>query len=125
MAVRAILLLKKLNTLTDEEFFKYVEGQHTDLILKCPIVKEKVTKFSQLHVDKALSSNMAASGLQIVEFDCEVNFWCASMEDLMAMFSDPEWKRTVVADGPAFHKVQEARLMIGHDKDFIADGKVL
>ena len=28
---------------------------------------------------------MAASGFQILEFDSEVNFWCASVEDLMVV----------------------------------------
>lgn len=41
------------------------------------------------------------------------------------MFWDSEYQRTVVADGAVFSKTKESKMMIGYDKDFIADGKVL
>jgi hypothetical protein len=41
------------------------------------------------------------------------------------MYNDPEYQRTVVADGAVFSKTNESKMMVGYDKDFIADGKIL
>lgn len=41
------------------------------------------------------------------------------------MLADPEYQRLVVPDGEKFSKTGESRMMVGYDKDFIADGKVL
>ncbi|KAF2803975.1 uncharacterized protein BDZ99DRAFT_156835 [Mytilinidion resinicola] len=118
MAARAILLLKKLDTLTDAEFYKYMEGTHSDSILKVPYIKEKNITFSSFRVDKVLSSSI---GFPMSEFDGEFNFWCSSMEDLIDLFSDPEWQRIVVDDGANFNEQQEGRMMIGYDTDLLPD----
>ena len=41
------------------------------------------------------------------------------------MFQDPEYRRLVIPDGDKFSKAKESRMMIGHDRDFVADGKML
>jgi len=43
------------------------------------------------------------------------------------MFSDAEYRRTVVPNADVFSKSKESKLMIKYkyDKNFIADGKVL
>jgi hypothetical protein len=41
------------------------------------------------------------------------------------MYTDEEYQRTVVPDGDVFSKTKESRVMIGYDKEFVADGKVL
>ncbi|EXJ90089.1 hypothetical protein A1O3_03158 [Capronia epimyces CBS 606.96] len=121
MAFRITLLIKKLDTLTHDDW----EGPHAELFLKCPIVKEKVIKYSQFHINQTVSASLTAAGLPMSEFDGEVNIWGASLEDLMAMLQDPEYQRTVVPDGAVFIKTEDSRMMVGYDKDFIANGKVL
>jgi hypothetical protein len=41
------------------------------------------------------------------------------------MYADPEYRRLVLPDGEVFSKTEESRIMIGYDKDFVADGKLL
>jgi hypothetical protein len=41
------------------------------------------------------------------------------------MYADPEYRRLVLPDGEVFSKTEVSRIMIGYDKDFIADGKLL
>jgi len=90
-----------------------------------PIVKEKLVKFSQFHIDRGVSDTLAQAGLPVSEYDGEVNLWFASLEDVMTMWNDPEYQRLVVPDGAVFSKTSESRVMIGYDKEFVADGKVL
>lgn len=41
------------------------------------------------------------------------------------MYTDPEYQRLVLPDGEVFSKTKESKMMIGYDKDFVANGKVL
>ncbi|TVY13897.1 hypothetical protein LARI1_G006213 [Lachnellula arida] len=135
MVVRVTLLIKKLDTLTDEEFHNYWKGPHAQIFLGVPIVKEKILKFSltritffQFRVDKTTSAVLAAQGLPVAEYDEGVNHWAASLDDIMAvgnMYKDPEYQRLVLADAEVFSKTKESKMMIRYDKDFVADGKVL
>ncbi|TVY91792.1 Dehydratase [Lachnellula willkommii] len=77
------------------------------------------------HVDKTTSAVLAAQGLPVAEYDGEVNRWAASLEDIMAMYTDPEYQRLVLPDAEVFSKTKESKMMIGYDKDFVADGKVV
>jgi hypothetical protein len=79
-----------------------MEGPHADAILQCPYIKEKnitfscvgtpiileqshdLLMYSQFHVDKVFATS---TGFPLAEFDAEFNFWCSSMEDLIAVSS--------------------------------------
>jgi hypothetical protein len=45
--------------------------------------------------------------------------------DASQMYHDPEYRRVVLPDGEVFSKTKESKMMIGYDKDFVADGKRL
>ncbi|ORY26047.1 hypothetical protein BCR39DRAFT_542355 [Naematelia encephala] len=123
MAVRISLLLKKLDTLTYEEFHAYWEGTHANIFLDCPVIKDKVVKFTQFHFDRTLSATLAAQGTPILDFDGQVDIYTATFEDLQVLLADPEYQSLVVSDAALFSKFSESKIMIGYDKDFILDGK--
>jgi len=68
---------------------------------------------------------LAAQGLPVVDYDGGVNIWANSVEDMMAVFQDEEYNRVVVPDEESFMKRHDAKMMLGHDEDKWADGKVL
>jgi hypothetical protein len=41
------------------------------------------------------------------------------------MYRDPEYQRLVAPDSENFSKKGESKFMVGYDKDFIAEGKIL
>ena len=41
------------------------------------------------------------------------------------MYNDPEYQRLVVPDGAVFSDTKLSRVMVGYDKDFVADRKAL
>ena len=67
---------------------------------------------------------MKAAGIPIAEYDGGVEIWARSIEELMAVFQDPEYLHLVVADEEKFLKRHEALMMIGRDEELFVDGKV-
>jgi len=83
--VHVQILIKKLDTLSDEEFHTYWRDSHPKIWLNVDIVKKNVLKYSQFHVDQKTSNGLKASGLPMAEFDGGVNIWGRSLEELMAV----------------------------------------
>ncbi|GAM83010.1 hypothetical protein ANO11243_009960 [Dothideomycetidae sp. 11243] len=57
-------------------------------------------------------------------FDGGVKMWANSIEELMAVFQDPEYIKTVIPDEESFLKRDEAQMMVGWDEVHWRDGKV-
>jgi hypothetical protein len=77
--------IKKLDTLSDEEFHIYWRDPHPKIWLRADILKKNVIKYSQFHVDQKTSGQLTAAGLPMAEFDGGVNIWGRSLEELMAV----------------------------------------
>ncbi|MCJ1389885.1 hypothetical protein MMC18_002742 [Xylographa bjoerkii] len=133
MVAHLTILIKKLDSLSNEEFHKYWSTSHPKIWLSVKVVQEKVLKYSQFHVDHDTSAALREHGLPVVEYDGGVNVWAATTEDLMSdvvvetifqVFQDEEYKRVVIPDEESFLKRNEAVMMIGYDEDKGLDGKV-
>ncbi|MCJ1415701.1 hypothetical protein MMC32_002033 [Xylographa parallela] len=124
MVTHLTIFIKKLDSLSHDDFHKYWSTSHPQVWLNIKIVQEKVLKYSQFHVDHETSSALRAHGLPIVEYDGGVNIWAATTEDLMSVFQDEEYKRVVIPDEESFLKRSEAVMMIGYDEEKWVDGKV-
>ncbi|MCJ1401106.1 hypothetical protein MMC11_004318 [Xylographa trunciseda] len=136
MVAHLTIFIKKLDSLSNEDFHTYWSTSHPKIWLNVKIVQEKVLKYSQVlspkqlhlrelfHVDHDTSAALKAHGLPIVEYDGGVDIWAATTEDLMSIFQDEEYNRVVVPDEESFLKRSEAVMMIGHDEDKWVDGKV-
>ena len=59
--------------------------KHPKIWLNVAIVRAKVLKYSQFHVDNTTSKALKASGLPIAEFDGGVDIWAKTNEDLMSV----------------------------------------
>jgi len=102
MSVHLIILIKKLDTVSDADFHTYWSTSHPKIWLSVKVVKEKVVKYSQFHVDRGVMDALAAQGLPVVDYDGGVNVWANSVEDMMSIFQDEEYNRVVVPDESRF-----------------------
>ncbi|RDW64248.1 hypothetical protein BP5796_10750 [Coleophoma crateriformis] len=116
MAVHLTILIKKLDSLTDEQFHTYWSNEHPKIWGSVPIVQAKIVKYSQFHVDAQTTAGLRAAGLPLAEFDGGVEMWADSVEELMAVFQDEEYLRVVVPDEESFLKRSEAVMMLGNDE---------
>ncbi|KAK2007842.1 hypothetical protein LZ32DRAFT_541178 [Colletotrichum eremochloae] len=115
--VRITILFRKGDDVTYEyAWFKSWSKKHPEIWLSVPIVREKLLKYSQFHVDDKL--DLAAAGLPpVAPFDGAATMWARSLEDLGAIFSDSEYDAIVVPDEEKFLKRSEALPMIGWNED--------
>jgi hypothetical protein len=87
------ILIKKLDTLPNEDFHSYWRDSHPQIWLNVAIVKKNVLKYSQFHVDNKTSAGLKTAGLPMAEFDGGVNIWGRSLEELMAVSSSKRRSR--------------------------------
>ncbi|TKA67285.1 hypothetical protein B0A55_09237 [Friedmanniomyces simplex] len=123
MPVRITILIKKLPTISTEEFHQYWSTSHPTTFLSVPIVQRNLSKYQQFHTDPAVSAALRAQGLPVSEFDGGAEFWANSYEEAMAVFQDPEYERVVVPDEMRFLDRQAARMMVGYEEVKWEDGK--
>ena len=116
MTVRITILLKKLDTISTEEFNYYWSQQHPSIFLSVPIVRQNLTRYSQFHVDAAVTAGLATHGLPVSPYDGGAEFWADSYESAMAVFQDPEYLRVVVPDEQKFLQREAAVLMVGYEE---------
>lgn len=90
-----------------------------------PIVREKIVKYSQFHVNDKFRTQMAGSNLPFAAYDGAAEMWAHSYEDLMAVFTDDEYLRVVVPDEEKFLKRHEAVMMLGWEAPKWTEGKEL
>lgn len=143
MAVHLMLLVKKAEHISTEEFHKYwvranhkyhaysphadrnQSTTHADLFNSLSIVAEKVRKYSQFHVSSTIHDQLKGSGIPIPGFDGVAEIWADSVEDLMAILQDPEYKEKVAPDVAKFADPETRMLMIGSDVLKTVDGKAV
>jgi len=125
MSVRLTVLIKKLDTISDADFHAYWSKSHPKIWLSIKVVKERVVKYSQFHVNRQVMDELAAKRLPIVDYDGVMSIWGHSVEDLVAIFQDEEYKRVVVPDEEKFLNRRSAKFLLGHDEDKWVDGKIV
>ncbi|CAH0058081.1 unnamed protein product [Clonostachys solani] len=119
--VRITILVRKRDDLSYEEFHKYWSEKHPDIWLSVPIVQEKIVKYSQFHANEAVRSAYG-SAMPLASYDGAAEMWAASMEDLLAVFTNEEYQRIVVPDEQKFLKREEAQMIVGWEEPKWVDG---
>ncbi|CAM6128410.1 unnamed protein product [Calypogeia fissa] len=117
--VKVTVFIKKKPGITDEEFHRHWSENHGPLVRSMPIVKEKVLKYTQYHVNTALSSHAATLGLPMMDFDGAAEFVVPDLETLMSVWYDPEFDKTVTPDEQKFMTREGVKIMIGYEDPMI------
>ncbi|TVY40592.1 hypothetical protein LSUB1_G003033 [Lachnellula subtilissima] len=121
--VKLTILVKKLDTLSTEEFHRYWRAEHPKAWLSVAIVKANVLKYSQFHVNNPVTEDLRTKGLPMAGYDGGVNIHAGSVEELVAVFQDEEYLRVVVPDEEKFLKRSEGIMMLGWEDVVWVDGK--
>lgn len=150
MPIRITALIKKLPTISTEDFHKYwvrlthlpstitspsshvpqlspraQSEQHASIFLSVPIVRANLTRYSQFHIDAPFASSLSQAGIPIAEYDGGAEFWAESYEAAMAVFQDEEYHRVVVPDEMKFLDREKAVMMVGYEEVEWDGGKVV
>ncbi|KAJ9615787.1 hypothetical protein H2200_001864 [Cladophialophora chaetospira] len=109
--VRITILIRKQDHISYEDFHNW-STSHPKIWLSVPIVREKIVKYSQFHVNDALRAQLGAK-LPFAQYDGAAEMCAKSFDDLMEVFSNEEYLRVVVPDEQTFLKRDEAVMMLG------------
>ncbi|EJD35555.1 hypothetical protein AURDEDRAFT_175353 [Auricularia subglabra TFB-10046 SS5] len=114
--VKFSMFIKRKEGINLEEFHKYWSEDHARILLAVPIVKEKIVKYVQYHANTEQMAAMAATGGAVAQWDGIVEFWARSMEDLVAVFTDPVFTSTATPDASKFGDTAASQTFIGYEE---------
>jgi uncharacterized protein (TIGR02118 family) len=102
-----------------EEFDRYWEGPHGDLVASLPNFTRHVRRYSQSHI---IDPSYGGEGLKWprAEFDGIAEFWFDSIADMNQAFSDPEFVEKVGADYPNFLDQDSVSIMVTEEVEKVA-----
>ncbi|KEF52249.1 uncharacterized protein A1O9_11489 [Exophiala aquamarina CBS 119918] len=115
MQVKLVIAINKRDDISYEEFDRYWSEEHPKLFLKVPVYKDKLITYSQFHIDRSNKEELKKLGLPVASYDGLVTMVVNSLENLVQIFNDDEYKRLVAPDESKFVKRSEAQVMIGYD----------
>ncbi|OTA62372.1 hypothetical protein K449DRAFT_434034 [Hypoxylon sp. EC38] len=113
--VRITFFMKKKNNLSHEEFHKYWSEEHSKIFLSVPIVRRNIIRYSQFHSDNSI--DLTKFGVGMVGYDGGATMWANNLDELLAVFIDQDYLRTVVPDEEKFFNRTEVVAMFGWDED--------
>ncbi|KAG6918184.1 hypothetical protein DXG01_016171 [Tephrocybe rancida] len=102
--VRLLMLIKKKEGLTREEFSDYWRNVHAKLFMKLDIVKTNCLRYEQVkgHTDSKWATVLTDSGLPTSDYDGVLMLDGESFEKLFEIFRSEEFLRNVAPDEENF-----------------------
>lgn len=126
MPIRITVLVKKLDTISEEAFHKYWSESHPAIFLSTPSARRLLVKYSQYHISSALTTALRtgahAPNLN-TEFNGGAEFWVESLEDFAAIFADPVYLKDVIPDEESFMKRGESWMFVGEEELKYTEGQ--
>ncbi|KAI2472821.1 EthD domain-containing protein [Annulohypoxylon bovei var. microspora] len=113
--VKITFFMKKKDGISHEEFHKYWSEEHSKIFLSVPIIRRNLVKYSQFHSDKSV--DLTGFGVNMIGYDGGASMWANSLEELLAIFTDEEYLKTVVPDEEKFFNRADVVTMLGWDED--------
>ncbi|OAL06302.1 hypothetical protein IQ06DRAFT_362578 [Phaeosphaeriaceae sp. SRC1lsM3a] len=126
MPYRITVLIKKLDSISEEKFHEYWSQSHPAIFLSVPTAQKLLLKYSQYHISRQLTTALRTGAHAPVldsEFDGAAEFWVNELEDFAAIFADEVYLRDVVPDEESFMKRGESSIFVGKEEGKWVDGK--
>jgi uncharacterized protein (TIGR02118 family) len=94
--VKMFWFLKRRPDMTPDEFHRYWRQQHGPLFCNTAVAQRYVVRYEQNHAAPA------SSVLGGDDFDGVSVMWFRSVDDIEAMYADPEFHSVLIPDGERF-----------------------
>ncbi|KAF8899395.1 hypothetical protein BD779DRAFT_1465317 [Infundibulicybe gibba] len=112
--VRLILLSKRKEGITNEEFSEYWANSHARLFSSVPIVRQNLLKYEQAHTSEQTIPLINSIGFSTAKWDGIAVFEATSYDKILAIFDSEEYKNIVIPDELKFAD-RDANLMLPLD----------
>ncbi|KAI0633416.1 hypothetical protein C8Q77DRAFT_1114843 [Trametes polyzona] len=99
-----------------EEFNNYWVEHHIPLLLSLPIVKKNLIKYERFHIDTPTTTSLSQhfTGEAPAPFGGVAIFESDTLEKLLEIFEDEEYKRLILPDAEVFVDSSKAQILAGH-----------
>ncbi|KAI1211365.1 EthD domain-containing protein [Annulohypoxylon truncatum] len=122
--VKITLFIKKKDSISHEEFHRYWSEEHSKIFLSLPISRRNLVKYSQYHSDTSI--DLTRFGFNnMLGYDGVASLWANSFEELLAIFTSEDFRKTLLPDEDRFINRAELVSMVGWDEDKWDNGKTL
>ena len=104
------VFMKRLPSMTQQEFVDYHRNQHAPKFLALPATKKYVRRYVQSHP-------VAASilGFRETGFDGLTEIWFDDMASFEALFNDPEYLQRIRPDEASFVDLERSEILLMHE----------
>lgn len=113
--VKLSIFIRRRQGMSLEAFHKYWSEEHPKAVMSIDCVKNTVVKYVQYHADDAKMKALAAV-TNTMPWDGAAEFWAHSLEDIVAIFSDPDYLNIVVPDEERFFDKASAQTFVGYEE---------
>ncbi|BBM97788.1 hypothetical protein MPTK1_1g08330 [Marchantia polymorpha subsp. ruderalis] len=109
--------VKRKEGMSFEEFDHHWTNNHGPLLASLPIFKEKLIKYSQIHVRQTDMNSSLSKGLpMMMGYDGIMEAYAEKMEDFVALFESEEYKSLVIPDEERFVDRSQFKMFIGYEE---------
>ncbi|MFY9327611.1 MAG: EthD domain-containing protein [Georgfuchsia sp.] len=116
--IKLAVLLKRKKGMSFEEFDRYWDGPHGNLVCSIPEFTRHVRRYSQSHLaDSAYTGEGMTWGASGYDGIAEV--WYDNIEDLTNSFNEPKFVELVGADDPKFVDSAEISVLVTNEVEKI------
>ncbi|KZV83693.1 hypothetical protein EXIGLDRAFT_306369 [Exidia glandulosa HHB12029] len=116
LLVKLSVFVKRKEGLSQEDFFRYWTEHHAPLFMSLEIAKSNVIQYVQFQIEANATADLGKLAT-IAPFDGVGIFYGRSSDDLLAIFTDPEYLARAHPDEANFLDGSAAQAMIGYDFD--------
>ena len=108
--IKFTILLRRNPALTHPQFVDHHRKVHADLFSSVEIVKTKVRRYVQQH-----AIPVELPGMPPVTFDGITELWFDSVEDIGAVFTDPEYMERIRPDEASFLDLHRCEFIVSNE----------
>ncbi|KAF9469494.1 hypothetical protein BDZ94DRAFT_1091 [Collybia nuda] len=96
--VRILAFIKKVDSVSKEEFSRYWVEDHSKIFMSMAIAKTNLLKYEQAHTNDAICKVFEGMGMHPPPWDGMATFEAESYEKIFAVFKDEEYLKIVLPD---------------------------
>ncbi|KAG6549698.1 hypothetical protein Mapa_008678 [Marchantia paleacea] len=115
VVLKLTLLVKRKEGISFEDFDNHWTNNHGPLLASIPIFKEKLIKYTQVHMSQKHMNIM--NGLPMMKgYDGIMEAYAEKMEDFEALFECEEYKSIIMPDEDLFVDRSQCQMFIGYEE---------
>jgi len=122
MTVRLIGFMKRVPSISFEDFDRQWTDHGARVVTALPAVKSGLVKYKQFHTVPLMNTALESIGFPVAQYDGVGEWEAESLEDILGIFQSEEYKKNVHPHESNFCCRAELQVMAGRDQTDFGKG---